>query len=133
MKLLRSLAFFGSQANKTKAYQTYNFARDIPESYERTHWNLFSAVNSAIDLALESDPRYSFNNQAQKCSVKTLSLEECLGALQAYVNAMVLIESSIHLYQSKELLDLLLDWQSPDTPLLRKFNSEIISFLLLIR
>lgn len=58
MKLLRSLAFFGSQSNKAKSFQTFNFAKDIPESYERIHWNLFSAVNSAIDLALESDPRY---------------------------------------------------------------------------
>lgn len=70
MKLLRSLAFFGSQAQKAKTYETYNFAKDIPQTIERTHWNLFQAVNSAIDLALESDPTYSMNYLEPKSSEK---------------------------------------------------------------
>lgn len=70
MKLLRSLAFFGSQAQKAKTYETYNYARDIPQTVERTHWNLFQAVNSAIDLALESDPTYSMSYLEPKSSEK---------------------------------------------------------------
>lgn len=70
MKLLRSLAFFGSQAQKAKAYETYNFAKDIPQTVERTHWNLFQAVNSAIDLALESDPTYSMDYSERKSSAR---------------------------------------------------------------
>lgn len=45
-----------SQAKASLSYPLYNYARDIPESVDKTHWNLFQAVNSAIDLALESDP-----------------------------------------------------------------------------
>lgn len=71
MKLLRSLAFFGSQAKKSKSLETFNFAKDIPESYERTHWNLFQAVNSAIDLALESDSTYQIDHLEQKYSDRT--------------------------------------------------------------
>lgn len=70
MKLLRSLAFFGSQAQKAKSYETYNFAKDIPQTVERTHWNLFQAVNSAIDLALESDPTYMMSYLELRFSVK---------------------------------------------------------------
>ena len=33
----------------------YTFAKDIPQSVKRTHMNMFQAINSAIDIALETD------------------------------------------------------------------------------
>ena len=58
MKLLRCCAYRMSQAKTNLAFPVYDFAKDIPEQEERTHWNLFHAVNSAIDIALETDPTY---------------------------------------------------------------------------
>lgn len=46
---------------KELQYPVYNFAKDIPSSEQRTHWNLFKAVNSALDIALETDPTYILN------------------------------------------------------------------------
>lgn len=36
----------------------YPFARDISGTVQRKHMNLFEAVNSAIDIALEKDETY---------------------------------------------------------------------------
>lgn len=42
----------------------YNIPLQLRQRYtslrKRTHWNLFKAVNSALDIALETDPTYSF-------------------------------------------------------------------------
>lgn len=37
------------------SYSTYALAKDIPQSLEHTRINLYQAVNSAIDIALETD------------------------------------------------------------------------------
>jgi len=55
MKLLTKNISRFSQAKQLQ-YPVYNFAKDIPASEQRTHWNLFKAVNSALDIALETDP-----------------------------------------------------------------------------
>lgn len=56
MQLLRRLAFSASEAKTAIQYPTFTFAKDIPSDFQRTHWNLFHAINSAIDIALETDP-----------------------------------------------------------------------------
>ena len=33
------------------------FAKDLPSDMERKHMNLFTAINSALDIALETDKR----------------------------------------------------------------------------
>lgn len=34
----------------------YTYAKDIPATVQRNHMNLFTAINSAIDISLETDP-----------------------------------------------------------------------------
>ena len=46
---------FNFSSTKTQA-QKYTYARDIPSSVQRNHMNLFTAINSAIDICLETDP-----------------------------------------------------------------------------
>ena len=45
-------------ATQTSVQGAKNFklARDIPEDMPREHMNLYQAVNSAIDVALATDP-----------------------------------------------------------------------------
>ncbi len=43
-----------------KRYFSYAFAKDIPQAMETTKMNLFQAVNSALDIALETDKSYNF-------------------------------------------------------------------------
>jgi len=40
--------------SNTHAHQTqkYTFAKDIPGTVQRNHMNLFTAINSAIDISL---------------------------------------------------------------------------------
>ena len=76
MRLLRSCAYTMSQTKANLAYPTYDFAKDIPEHEERNHWNLFHAVNSAIDIALETDSTYLLCHVAPKCLVRMSNSEE---------------------------------------------------------
>lgn len=50
-RLFRNLSLFS-----TSTPQRYTYARDIPTSIPRNHMNLFTAINSAIDICLETDP-----------------------------------------------------------------------------
>lgn len=34
----------------------YTYAKDIPGTVQCNHMNLFTAINSAIDISLETDP-----------------------------------------------------------------------------
>lgn len=36
--------------------QKYTYAKDIPATVQCNHMNLFTAINSAIDISLETDP-----------------------------------------------------------------------------
>ena len=38
----------------------YTYAKDIPHTVQRSHMNLFTAINSAIDITLETDKTYFF-------------------------------------------------------------------------
>lgn len=80
LRLLSKRVANFSQAQANLAYPLYNYAKDIPEHTERTHWNLFQAVNSAMDIALETDPTYLTLNSALKSSDKMSNSEECLDA-----------------------------------------------------
>lgn len=40
---------------QSKTATNYRVANDIPDSVPREHMNLYQAVNSAIDVALETD------------------------------------------------------------------------------
>ena len=51
-RLLTKNIFLASQTKQALQYPLYTFAKDIPASEQRTHWNLFKAVNSALDIAL---------------------------------------------------------------------------------
>ena len=55
LKLL-SKNFRRFSQTKQLQYPVYSFAKDIPASEQRTHFNLFKAINSALDIALETDP-----------------------------------------------------------------------------
>lgn len=57
MRLLRKVLYFqgASKHANPLSYPSYTFAKDIPASLQRTHWNLFQAINSGIDVALETD------------------------------------------------------------------------------
>ena len=102
--LTRSLKNF-TQAKPALSAQTYTFARDIPASVERTHSNLFQAVNSAIDIALETDPTYILLHLVLKSSEKMSSLVEFLGApLDSAKNTGLIESSTLHL-QNKESSD----------------------------
>lgn len=46
--------FFNFSTNN--AIQLYTYAKDIPSNVQRNHMNLFTAINSAIDICLETDP-----------------------------------------------------------------------------
>lgn len=89
--------------------------------------NLFQAVNSAIDIALETDSTYIILNSALKYSERMSNSEESFDALMDYAKDMELIEFLILPYQNKVFLDLQLGSLYPDTQLLQKYNSEIIS------
>lgn len=52
-RVLKNLFKFSSGYNQT---QKYTFAKDIPASVHRNHMNLFTAINSAIDVSLATDP-----------------------------------------------------------------------------
>jgi hypothetical protein len=67
--------------------------------------NLFQAVNSAIDIALETDSTYTISNSELKYLERTLNLVEYFDALLDYVKGMGLIEFLIPLYQSKVFSD----------------------------
>ena len=70
MQLLRRVAFSASEAKAAIQYPTFNYAKDIPSDFKRTHWNLFHAINSAIDIALQTDHTYTLPNPAPRCSEK---------------------------------------------------------------
>lgn len=54
--LLRS---FSTQAETAASSLTRaTFAKDLPDSLPRAHMNLFQSINSAIDIALETDHTY---------------------------------------------------------------------------
>lgn len=58
---LRNLFRFAVQTQtekKTSTAQNYTFAKDIPSSVPREHMNLYQSINSAIDVALATDPTY---------------------------------------------------------------------------
>lgn len=95
--------------------------------------NLFQAVNSAIDIALETDSTYTISNSELKYLERMLNLVEYFDALLDYVKGMGLIEFLIPLYQSKVFSDSQSDWLYQDIPQLRRYNSEIISSLLSIK
>jgi hypothetical protein len=67
--------------------------------------NLFQAVNSAIDIALETDSTYTISNSELKYLERMLNLVEYFDALLDYVKGMGLIEFLIPLYQSKVFSD----------------------------
>lgn len=67
--------------------------------------NLFQAVNSAIDIALETDSTYTILNSELKYLGRMLNLVEYFDALLDYVKGMGLIEFLIPLYQSKVFSD----------------------------
>lgn len=37
----------------------YDYAKNIPKDIERKEMNLFTAINSGLDIALQSDKRYN--------------------------------------------------------------------------
>jgi len=80
--MIRLLTKNISKASQIKdvQYPLYNYAKDIPASEQRTHWNLFKAVNSALDIALETDPTSSFIYSELKFLVKMSNLEVSLDA-----------------------------------------------------
>lgn len=54
-KVFRNIFNFTS-ANKSHQVHKYTYAKDIPGTIQRNHMNLFTAINSAIDISLETDP-----------------------------------------------------------------------------
>ena len=54
----RNLYRFSVQSQAKEASNHFTFAKDIPASLPRTHMNLFQSINSAIDIALETDHTY---------------------------------------------------------------------------
>lgn len=40
------------------ATHKYTYAKEIPHTVQRNHMNLFTAINSAIDITLETDKTY---------------------------------------------------------------------------
>lgn len=89
--------------------------------------NLFQAVNSAIDIALETDSTYIILNSALKYSERMSNSEESFDALMDFARDMELTEFLILPYQNRVFLDLQLDSLYPGTQLSQKYNSEIIS------
>ena len=71
--------------------------------------NLFQSINSAIDIALETDSTYVILNSGLKYSERMSNSEESSDALLDYVRDMELIEFLILPYRSKVFLDLRLD------------------------
>jgi hypothetical protein len=57
-RLLKNMVSF-SQLSQKHEVPKYAFAKDIPETVQRNHMNLFTAINSAIDISLETDPTYT--------------------------------------------------------------------------
>ena len=49
-----------TQANPSPATAKFRLAKDIDASLPRKHMNLFESVNSALDIALETDKTYFF-------------------------------------------------------------------------
>lgn len=59
MRLItRNAIRFASQkeAHINQSQSHFTFAKDIPSSLPREHMNLFKSINSAIDVALATDP-----------------------------------------------------------------------------
>ena len=80
--LTRSFFRFSSQSQTQSKPIQYKYARDIPESVPKTHMNLFQAVNSAIDIALETDHTYQSPSIIEpKFLEKMLNLVVSSGAL----------------------------------------------------
>ena len=52
-RVFRNIFNFSSTTTLPKRY---TYARDIPTTVQRNHMNLFTAINSAIDICLETDP-----------------------------------------------------------------------------
>ena len=71
--------------------------------------NLFQSINSAIDIALETDSTYIILNSGLKYSERMSNSEESSDALLDYARGMELIEFLIPPYRNKVFLDLLLD------------------------
>lgn len=69
--------FATTQADKKKNVPNFAFAKDIPADMPREHMNLFQSINSAIDVALGSDPTYLAIYSVQLFSVKMWNLEVC--------------------------------------------------------
>ena len=51
-RVLKNIFSFSSATNPA---QRYTFAKDIPATVPKNHMNLFTAINSAIDISLETD------------------------------------------------------------------------------
>ena len=101
MKLLTQCISRFSQAKQLQ-YPVYNYAKDIPASEQRTHWDLFKAVNSALDIALETDPTYLSIYTEPNYSDRMLNLEVFFDAQSNSARDMELTESSILLFPNKE-------------------------------
>ena len=56
-KVLKNIFGFTQVVHKHE-FHRYNFSKDIPGTLQKNHMNLFTAVNSAIDISLESDSTY---------------------------------------------------------------------------
>lgn len=54
-RLFKNLSSF-SQLSQKHDIPKYDFAKNIPGTVQRNHMNLFTAINSAIDISLETDP-----------------------------------------------------------------------------
>lgn len=52
---ISNILFRFTSMNKNSQIQKYTYAKDIPSTVQRTHMNLFTAINSAIDITLETD------------------------------------------------------------------------------
>lgn len=61
MRKVSNLFKFCTAPNKSVHPLHFDFAKNIPLSVFRSHQNLFQAVNSAMDIALETDPTYSID------------------------------------------------------------------------
>lgn len=56
-RLLKNIFAFSKLSQKHDVVK-YDFAKDIPGTVQKNHMNLFTAINSAIDISLETDPTY---------------------------------------------------------------------------
>lgn len=102
----------------------YNFAKDIPASEPRTQLNLFQAVNSALDVALQTDQTYLPPYLALKSLEKTLNSEEFSAALLTFQRNTGWTECLTLLFQNKASLDLRSELQLLGTRVSQKFSSQ---------